>query len=549
MSRLTDSAPPVQLGQVNARNATGVVKHNSPLPTAARPPAAPIVQTAQSIPLEKVAAGQDPLANVGPSSADPPIAVRSVQKVWSPAPVPGNVSRVRSPNAVTPIRPSIPESNNNSNNNNPRQQSQALATAATAIDEMTKTFLNRIKTPAMDCSRLPNNVETLEKLARSSCWTIVVTMSQILLNERSVPSNALKNVSGYFGEGSRGGPLHVAAKLRFEALFRTKSFDELMNEADEVLIVEHERIAREQPGSITDTAILMRLLRAEVLAMTGRGEEAVEHLARLLDDLRLTGENITGSSQQLPAWAWRVRWAMVNTSLRGRYTAEAIKQLLGMLQDLCDLETTPPEVHVEEAKIVVLSRLSRTLLQVGALQAAIGYCDMAVAQLGTMNTHFSADASSASALAQANMQVNMTRALALFGINEYAEAMSLFEAIITSEEGCTDTRGEFASGGFRSVYESLLCTEESLFSAAVNNYAVCALHLKQVDKSVSKLEDLIARNPTRHIIDPVIFNLCTLYDLSCTPELSKNKKKVLQRIASYANLHEPLLNFKSFRLS
>ena len=127
--------------------------------------------------------------------------------------------------------------------------------------------------------------------------------------------------------------------------------------------------------------------------------------------------------------------------------------------------------------------------------------------------------------------------------------MSLFEAIITSEAGCTDTRGEFASGGFRSVYESLLCTEESLLSAAVNNYAVCALHLKQVDKSVSKLEDLIARNPTRHIIDPVVFNLCTLYDLSCTPELSKNKKKVLQRIASYANLHEPLLNFKSFRLS
>ena len=28
---------------------------------------------------------------------------------------------------------------------------------------------------------------------------------------------------------------------------------------------------------------LMRLLRAEVLATTGRGEEAVEHLARLLD--------------------------------------------------------------------------------------------------------------------------------------------------------------------------------------------------------------------------------------------------------------------------
>ena len=63
------------------------------------------------------------------------------------------------------------------------------------------------------------------------------------------------------------------------------------------------------------------------------------------------------------------------------YTSEAIKQLLGMLQDLHNLGTITPEIRVEEAKLTVLSRLSRTLLQVGALQAAIGYCDMAVAQL------------------------------------------------------------------------------------------------------------------------------------------------------------------------
>ena len=329
--------------------------------------------------------------------------------------------------------------------------------APTAVDVMTKAFMSRIQTPVMDCSSVPNK-ETLEKLARSSCWMLVAKMSEILLNERSVPTNALKNVSGYFEAGSQGGPLHVAAKLRFEALFRTKCFDEIMNEADDVLLLEEGRISREHPGAVTDTTILMRLLRAEVLATTGRGEEAVEHLTRLLDKIQ-SGHAGLGNSEMLPAWAWRVRWALVNTCLRGRYTAEAIKQLLQMLQDLHDFDTTAPEVHVEEAKIVVLSRLSRTLLQVGALQAAIGYCDMAVSQLSIMTTAFSSDASAAAALEQANMQVNLTRALALFGINEYAEAMALFEAIITSEEGRTDSRE--CALGVSALYESLLCTEES----------------------------------------------------------------------------------------
>ena len=112
---------------------------------------------------------------------------------------------------------------------------------------------------------------------------------------------------------------------------------------------------------------------------------------------------------------------------------------------------------MEEAKIVVLSRLSRTLLQVGALQAAIGYCDMAVSQLSIMTTAFSSDASAAAALEQANMQVNLTRALALFGINEYAEDMALFEAIITSEEGRTDSRSALL--GVSALYTRACCAQ------------------------------------------------------------------------------------------
>ena len=541
MSRLTDSAPPVRLGNVKANS----IKHNSPLGPSASS-SAPVPRQSEALKprtgatgdvgMERIAVGEDPLGMM--SSSPPPVAA---QRVVSP-PVPGGLTKVaptkiRSPDVVTPIRPERTSIN---------KQSTA---PSGAIDEMVKSWMDRIKVPVMSTGNLQNNMETLEKLARASCWNSVVSMSEFILGERSVASNAMKNVSGYFETGNSGGGLHTAAKLRFEALFRTKAFDEVMNEADEVLRLERQRLDVENSKGITDTVILMRLLLAEVEATTGRGEVAVENFAHLLDDI-VTAEknNISGSSHQLRAWSWRVRWALVNTSLRGRYTSDAIKQLLTMLQELHDMDTQEEDesilLQVEEAKIVVVSRLSRTLLQVGALQAAIGYCDMAVAYLGEVTKNFPASSN----LKQMSMQVNLTRALALFGINEYAEAMNLFEEIIDSEEARGEGK-EVSLGGFASTFESLLCTEESLLCSAVNNYAVCALHLKQVDKSVSRLEDLVTRNPSRFIVDPVVFNLCTLYDLSCTPELATNKKKVLQRIASYGNLHEPLLNFKSFRLS
>ena len=92
-------------------------------------------------------------------------------------------------------------------------------------------------------------------------------------------------------------------------------------------------------------------------------------------------------------------------------------------------------------------------------------------------------------------------------------------------------------------------SEESLVSMSVNNYSVCALYTKRVRESIDSLERLIQRDPARYMIDPVVFNLCTLYDLSCGPEMSGRKKLAMQRVAAQYNIHEPLLNVKSFRLT
>ena len=91
--------------------------------------------------------------------------------------------------------------------------------------------------------------------------------------------------------------------------------------------------------------------------------------------------------------------------------------------------------------------------------------------------------------------------------------------------------------------------EDSLWVSAVNNFAICAVHCKQITSAIGQLEALVARNPAAHMVDPVVFNVCTLYDLSFAPEQSTTKKKVLQRVAEMYSLEDPVLHWRSFRLN
>ena len=92
-------------------------------------------------------------------------------------------------------------------------------------------------------------------------------------------------------------------------------------------------------------------------------------------------------------------------------------------------------------------------------------------------------------------------------------------------------------------------TNESFFATAVNNFAIVSLHLKCIKEAVRYLEDLIEENPTLYLIDPIIFNLCTMYDLICAPAISTQKKKAIQIIANYYDIEDPILHWRCFRLS
>jgi len=92
-------------------------------------------------------------------------------------------------------------------------------------------------------------------------------------------------------------------------------------------------------------------------------------------------------------------------------------------------------------------------------------------------------------------------------------------------------------------------TNESIIACATNNFAICALHLKQISRAVGILEKVIKDNPTVYLIDPVVFNLCTMYDLTCAPDVSVQKKKALQVVAQTFSIEDPMLHWRCFRLS
>lgn len=98
-------------------------------------------------------------------------------------------------------------------------------------------------------------------------------------------------------------------------------------------------------------------------------------------------------------------------------------------------------------------------------------------------------------------------------------------------------------------FDSVVTLDESVFSAAINNYAICALYLRKIRVAIDKLENLIKNDPLCNLIDPIVFNLCTLYDLSCSPDVSIMKKTMLQKLSTKYHVDDPLLHWRSFRLN
>jgi hypothetical protein len=96
------------------------------------------------------------------------------------------------------------------------------------------------------------------------------------------------------------------------------------------------------------------------------------------------------------------------------------------------------------------------------------------------------------------------------------------------------------------LYQS---ADENLVASAINNYAICCLYSKKNNEAMLRLEKLIGLDPPRYMSDPLVFNLCTMYDLSFSPDVSLMKKKALQKISAKFGINDPILHWRSFRLN
>lgn len=420
------------------------------------------------------------------------------------------------------------------------------------VEVMTTLFISLCRTAPLDLQNVPSNSAGVQVFARYNAWKHVIsTSSKFITNEQP---------------GFSGGVLSLVMKLRLEGLFRLKMFDELILEATKILISEEKRLTNSYSAMSTaidreyncDLSISMKILLAEVKSITGRNEEALEQFYVLIETLKTNPFKVMNSEY----WIWRVRNAIVHAAVRQRNWRIAINELLlikNHIKSLLDQNIQSQTIDGSLLKSVylkILCRLSRFFLQIGDMKSGVFYCESAKVECES-------DASCA-ADAHLNGHVALARGLVSFTRNEYEKAFSLFAGIIDRDKSklkndtmnassffmeSSDPSSGGKTGG-ASCYPLLTIFDsaDSLAAAAANNFAVCALYLRKLKDAITALEAFILDDPAMNLNDAIVFNLCTLYDLSFAPEISTNKKKVLHRVATVFMVEDPYLRWKSFRL-
>ena len=88
--------------------------------------------------------------------------------------------------------------------------------------------------------------------------------------------------------------------------------------------------------------------------------------------------------------------------------------------------------------------------------------------------------------------------------------------------------------------------ESNVMVEAVNNCAICCMYTCELGRATTDLESFILEDPTLNMSDAVVFNLCTMYELSCDNKTTLARKKVLQQTAQRFSIHD--LAEASFRI-
>mmetsp|Transcript_32080 Transcript_32080/g.46239 ORF Transcript_32080/g.46239 Transcript_32080/m.46239 type:complete len:558 (-) Transcript_32080:59-1732(-) len=428
------------------------------------------------------------------------------------------------------------------------------------IDVLAENFIRTCRIQPIPLAAVPFDVAGLSILVSASAWSSVVSFTaKLCRNETPILEN---------------NKLNIVFQYRFEGLFRMKLYDDLLHEVGEILTDEelklqsHITTSVNKPSDLNNKHCLsfsLRLYIVEVKLMTGRSQEALEHLSRMRRWLQQ--EIKSDTANPLEYWLWQVKLHEVNAHIRLRNWKVVTQELKSLIDEtqIRWIATPDSDVAVKldwmKAQIVLLMRLSRVLLQLGDVKSSTHYFDEA-------SRIYAFNIGKDNSLQQLLL---LSQALLLFSTDQYPAAADVLSKIIDAESQSVSTVSHFSgqSQEAQQFFESspllpiqssssgiayaAICmqdlTDDFVITSAINNFAICALYRKNISEAVVRLENLIRVHPVRFMTDPVIFNLCTLYDLTFSPDVSTSKKKMLQKVALKYHIEDPMVHWRSFRLN
>ena len=280
----------------------------------------------------------------------------------------------------------------------------------------------------------------------------------------------------------------------------------------------------------------IKMLTSEVKLRSGNGSEALSQLISL---------KTASEYDQSSTWRWRLTCSLINAAIRLHFWDLACEELISLHEWVSPkIGQYKGDIQMQfiRADVILLCRLCRVYLSTGAMKLCLKYehelrdyvLQYPSLSLDTLN------------------HMKHISGLISFASNDLEAAMQTFAEILNSRVDPPRTSKETLLFDLTAddvdLFASVCQLEDPYYPSAANNLAVCAMHLGKVKYAVDTLESLIQQDPFIYLTDPVIFNLCTMYDISHSVGTAEMKKRSLRNVAEIYWLSDRALNWKSFRI-
>jgi Leucine-rich repeat (LRR) protein len=236
-----------------------------------------------------------------------------------------------------------------------------------SVENLTRNFLQECTSSPTDPASVPRNLNGMKKLAQHNIWRTVLDISGSLSTDLLRRAFEALDTESIF-----------TLSLRYESLFRLKMFDELSSELGKAL----SQISHLQDESGSDSIlsaqrdcirIALTILFAETQFMIGHGNEALAQLYVL----RLTQERAGAQSTEGRKWIMKLGLSVVNMLLRQHQWTNAISELKELLSAFKKSELEYSSAHRCCYEVLMLCKLARVMLHVGAAADGEHYIEIA----------------------------------------------------------------------------------------------------------------------------------------------------------------------------